>query len=248
MPLADDPREPFAGVKYFSSTFDAIHPRTIDRLLAASRRRFPVFAQLYGQSETGPIVARSYTRRRPEDSDGRCVGIPLPGMTDVRVVSRDGRPPTKDSPGHIEVRSDGRAVTYLGEQELYDRMVDGGWWRMGDVGYRTRWGCLHLLDREVDLIEGFGSTLAAEDTLLARMAQLTEVVIVPSADGAPLPVVCTRDDRPLDLDAWREAAGGLPPMREPVHRKLCELPHTATEKIKRLELARLLTQAGGTHA
>ncbi|MEO3926453.1 AMP-binding protein [Micromonosporaceae bacterium B7E4] len=243
--LADDPREPLANVRYFSSTFDAIHPRTIHRLLTASRRRSPRFAQLYGQSETGPVVGRTYTRRWTGGTDGRCVGMPFPGMTDVRVVSRDGRPPSPSSPGYIEVRSDGRAVTFLGEPERYRQQVDGDWWRMGDVGYRTRWGCLHLLDREVDIVPGFGSTLVAEDTLLARLADLTEVVVVPDPDGRAVPVVCTRNDRPLDLDAWRTAAADLPPMAPPVHWRLDELPHTATTKIKRLELARILASRNG---
>ncbi|GAB3473863.1 class I adenylate-forming enzyme family protein [Amycolatopsis cihanbeyliensis] len=239
--LADDPREPLARVKLFSSTFDAIHPRTVRKLLAATRRRSPVFGQLYGQSEVGPVVVKAFTPGRVSDENGRCVGIPFPGMTDVRVVSRNGLPPSPDNPGYIEVRSDGRIVTYLGERQRYDAQVsDGGWWRMGDVGFRGKWGCVHLLDREVDLIDGFGSTLAAEDTLFGKLPDLAEVVIVPSAGGAPVPVVCTRNNRPLDPGEWRAAAANLPPMAEPVQWRIEDLPQTATTKIKRLELARLL--------
>ncbi|MFE4371302.1 AMP-binding protein [Streptomyces sp. NPDC056835] len=242
--LADDPRGPLANVKLFSSTFDAIHPRTVHRLLHASRRRAPLFGQLYGQSEVGPTVVRAFTRRRAPDADGRCVGRPFPGMTDVRVVSRGGRPPSETDPGYIEVRSDGRIKTYLGEPERYAQQLSDGWWRMGDVGYRTKWGCLHLLDREVDLIPGFGSTLAVEDTLFAKLDDLTEVIIVPGADGTAVPVVCTKDDKPLDREAWHGAVAGLPAMAEPVQWRLADLPQTATTKIKRLELAKRLTAAG----
>nr|BFE58088.1 AMP-binding protein [Dactylosporangium thailandense] len=241
--LAADPRRPLASVRYFSSTFDAIHPRTVRRMLAASAHRFPVFGQLYGQSEVGPVVARAFTRHRREDADGRCVGVPFPGMTGVRVVSRDGRRVSARSPGFIEVRTDGRVLTYLGEDSRYERQRTGSWWRMGDLGYRTRWGCLHLLDREVDEIPGFGSTLAAEDHLFARLDELAEVIIVPGGDGRPVPVVCTKHDRPLDRDAWRAAAAGLPPLAEPVQWRLADLPQTATTKIKRLELARRLEAA-----
>jgi acyl-coenzyme A synthetase/AMP-(fatty) acid ligase len=240
--LADDPREPLVNVKLFSSTFDAIHPRTVHRLLHASKRRLPLWCVLYGQSEIGPTVVRAFTRRRGRDADGRCVGMPVPGMTRARVVSRNGRPPSKDNPGFIEARSDGRIVTYLGEQERYDKQVNDGWWRMGDVGYRTRWGCVHLLDREVDLIPGFGSTLAAEDTLFTELPELTEVIIIPDQDGRAVPVVCTKDDRPLDRIAWRAAVVSLPAMAEPVQLRLDELPQTATTKIKRLELARRLAE------
>jgi hypothetical protein len=72
------------------------------------------------------------------------------------------------------------------------------------------------------------------------------VVIVPGADGAAIPVVCTRDGRPLDQRAWQAAAADLPPMGEPIQWRIEDLPHTATTKIKRLELARLL--AGGRGA
>lgn len=214
--LADDPREPLANVRYFSSTFDAIHPRTVQRMLEASRRSMPLFAQAYGQSEVGPIAARTYTRRRGTEADGRCVGRPFPGMTAVRVVSRDGKKPTKSSPGYIEVRSDGRIVTYLGEHERWRGQLNDGWWRMGDLGYITRWGCLHLLDREVDEIPGIDSTLELEDKILARLPELVEIVVIPSEKGAPVPVVCTRDDSPLDRAAWNAAVADLPPLEPPV--------------------------------
>jgi acyl-coenzyme A synthetase/AMP-(fatty) acid ligase len=237
--LADDPRQPLAKVKYFSSTFDAIHPRTVHRLLGASRRKAPLFIQMYGQSEVGPIAGRAYNRKRGMEN-GRCVGMPFPGMTGVRVVSRDGEPPTKGSPGYIEVRSDGRIVTYLGERERYDKQVNDGWWRMGDVGYRTRWGCLHLLDREVDEIPGIDSTLEIEDKLFERLTDLVEVIIIPDRNGAAVPVVCIRDDSALDRTAWAAAVADLPTMADPVQWRLADLPQTATAKIKRLELARLL--------
>jgi acyl-coenzyme A synthetase/AMP-(fatty) acid ligase len=158
------------------------------------------------------------------------------------VVSRDGQPPSESSPGYIEVRTDGRILTYLGEQERYDKQVHDGWWRMGDVGYRAKNGCLYLLDREVDVIPGFGSTLTAEDTLFGEMDDLAEVIIVPGRNGAAVPVVCTKDDKPLDREAWRAATTTLPPMAEPVQCRLDDLPQTATTKIKRLELADRLAE------
>ncbi|MEV5777514.1 AMP-binding protein [Streptomyces antimycoticus] len=243
--LASDPLEPLSNVKFFSSTFDALHPRTVRTLIGASRRRFPRFGQIYGQSEVGPSVARSYGRHRSPQADGRCVGIPFPGMTGVRVVSRDGKRPTPSSPGYIEVSSDGRIRTYLGEQERFERQASEAWWRMGDLGYRTRWGCLHLMDREVDEIPGFGSTLSVEDRLFSRLAELSEVVIIPMEDGPPRPVVCVKDDRPLDRAAWRAVVADLPEMAAPVQWRQADLPQTATTKIKRLELARLVGTSDG---
>ncbi len=238
--LADDPRGPLANTKYISSTFDAIHPRTVGVLLGASRRGRPAQLQLYGQSEVGPTVGRVTGRSHTDSVDGRCVGFPFPGMTSVRVVPRDGKQPGPRSPGYIEVRSNGRARTYFAEEDRFQRQLNGGWWRMGDVGYRTRLGCLHLSDREIDVIPGFGSVLAVEDVLMSRLDSLLEIVVIPSEDGAPTPVVVTRDGSALDDDRWRAVTEDLPAMRPPLQYTLADLPRTATTKVRRVELARLV--------
>jgi acyl-coenzyme A synthetase/AMP-(fatty) acid ligase len=240
--VADDPRRPFANVKYFSSTFDAIHPGTMDRLLKASDRRGALFFQIYGQSECGPLVGRGYTRRGAHKADGRCLGYAMPGITRFRLVGRDGKRPSKAHPGYIDVRTPGRAVTYHGEQERFLKQVHGAWWRGMDIGYRSRWGCLHLLDREVDHIPGVHSTLEVEDAVLARLPELTELVLVPGPRREPVPVVCTRGDAPLDPDRWRAATAGFPQLAPPVHLPLSELPRTATMKVQRIELARRLRE------
>jgi acyl-coenzyme A synthetase/AMP-(fatty) acid ligase len=238
--LTDDPRRPFASVRYFSSTFDAIHPRTISRLLASSRRRAPLFFQIYGQSEVGPAVGRPYFLRSAHRSDGRCVGYPLPGCAKVRVVSRNGKRPSEANPGFIEVRWDGLAKTYFAEQERYDANVHDGWWRTGDVGYRTRLGCLHMLDREVDMITGVRSSLEIEDVVLGKLAELVELVLVLGPKSEPIPVICTDGDQPLDRERWRSAVAQFPQLADPVQIPRAELPRTATLKVQRIELSRRL--------
>jgi acyl-coenzyme A synthetase/AMP-(fatty) acid ligase len=240
--LAAHPRKPLANVKYFSSTFDAIHPSTMHRLLQASERRSPVFYQIYGQSETGPLVGRAFTRETALTADGRCQGFAFPGDTKFRLVSRDGHEPSPEHPGYIEVQAAGRVLTYYGEDERYQKQVHDGWWRGMDVGYRTEEGCLHLLDREVDVIPSIHSTLEVEDTVLDRLPELVEFVLLPGADQEPVPVVATRRDVPLDLQRWRAAVADFPAMAEPIQLSLSELPRTATMKVQRLELRRWLQE------
>ncbi|QKW10545.1 acyl--CoA ligase [Streptomyces sp. NA04227] len=236
--LADDPRRPFASVKYFSSTFDAIHPATMSRLLAASGRPGALFFQIYGQSEVGPAVGRAYFRRSAHKADGRCVGWPMPlGAARVRVVSRDGHRPTSKNPGFIEVAWPGLAKAYFAEADRYDTNRRGAWWRTGDVGYFTRLGCLHMLDREVDMIPGLRSSLEVEDLVLGRLPELSELVVVQGPAGEAVPVICTRDDQPLDEGRWRAAAADFPQLARPVQIPQAELPRTATLKVQRLQLA-----------
>ncbi|WP_331728911.1 acyl--CoA ligase (plasmid) [Streptomyces sp. NBC_00028] len=236
--LAEDPRAPFASVKVFSSTFDAIHPGTMSTLLKASDRRGALFFQIYGQSEVGPAVGRAYFRNSAHKANGRCVGWQMPlGAAKVRVVSRDGHRPTEQSPGRIEVAWPGIAKTYYGEQERYDANRKGEWWGTGDVGYFTRFGCLHMLDREVDMIPGVTSSLEIEDVVLAELHELSELVVVQGPNAEAVPVICTHGDKPLDLDRWRAAAAGFPQLADPVQIPEAELPRTATLKVQRLALA-----------
>ncbi|MDI3390608.1 class I adenylate-forming enzyme family protein [Streptomyces sp. B-S-A8] len=236
--LAEDPRAPFGSVKIFSSTFDAIHPGTMSRLLNASHRRGALFFQIYGQSEVGPAVGRAYFRRSAHRANGRCVGWAMPkGAARVRVVSRDGQPPSETNPGFIEVAWDGLAKTYFAEQERYATNRNGDWWRTGDVGYRTKLGCLHMLDREVDMVSGVRSSLEIEDVVLSKLDELSELVVVQGPDSVPVPVVCTADDKPLDQARWRAAVAGFPQLGDPVQIPHAELPRTATLKVQRKALA-----------
>jgi acyl-coenzyme A synthetase/AMP-(fatty) acid ligase len=241
-PLTKDPRKPFATVKYFSSTFDAIHPRTISALLNSSDRRGSLFFQLYGQSEIGPAIGRPYFPKSAHRTDGRCIGYPVPGGPRVRVVSRDGKRVSETNPGFIEVRWRGLLKTYFGEQERFDANMHGRWWRTGDVGYHTRLGCLHMLDREVDMIPGVRSSLEIEDLVLSRMSELTELVVVPGPNSEPIPVICTTGDQPLDRDRWRAAVADFPALADPIQIPFAELPRTATMKVRRIELSHLLRE------
>ncbi|MFE3826618.1 class I adenylate-forming enzyme family protein [Streptomyces sp. NPDC059092] len=238
--LADAPGAPLSSVRSYGSTFDAIHPRTVHKLLGASRRRAPWLVQLYGQSETGPVAFQWYSRRGAARADSRRVGTAIPGFTRVRIADGDGRRAAPGTPGRIEARTRGLILTYLGARESYDRQLHDGWWQMGDMGYRDRWGGLYLLDREVDLIDAVNSNLAVEDILMSRLEELREVVIVPGAEREPVPVVCVRGDRPLDARRWGEATADLPGMSAPLQWRFDDLPRTSTWKIKRLEITAML--------
>ncbi|MFE6778328.1 AMP-binding protein [Streptomyces sp. NPDC057702] len=233
--VAEKRPELFAGVRMFLSSFDAAHPRTINALLrvAAPKARY---LQAYGQSETGPVTVKLH-RLGGGCEDGRCVGKPVFGHTRIRVSDEDGDTPLgKERPGAIFARSGGITPSYIG----YPDQRKNGWWAMGDYGMVSKKGCLHLYDRLVDRKDGVESLLATEDHILEAVPHLTEAVLIPVADGPPVPLVCTRGDLPLDAAAWAAATAGLPPLADPVHCRWDDIPHTATWKVKRGEVARRL--------
>ena len=231
---------PLSNVRFFISTFDAVHPRTIQRLLRASKRRLPLWVQGYAQSEVGlaTLSVRWRHRKLEPARDARDVGWAVPGLTRVRITdSVSGKRLRPGSVGQIEVGSVGQIAGYLGEEKRTASGWNGAWWRMGDVGQMTRWRTLRLHGRLVDAIPGLPDALAIEDQLLVRLPELTELVILPGMDGGlPIPVVCTAGDQPLDPVRWDKAMLDLPMLAQPIHRSWADLPTTATWKVKRSEL------------
>jgi acyl-coenzyme A synthetase/AMP-(fatty) acid ligase len=243
--LTRQPEQPFAGVRLYINSFDAIHTRTIRSFLTASRRRMPIWVQSWSQSEAGAMVIRPYTRwsvrrrgHRPPPT--QVLGWPIPGLCKVRTVDPEtGAPTRRGEPGLVEVSQPGRCLAYVGEQHRHERKRRGDWWNTGDLGVINRAGAVRLLDREIDRIDG-ASGLELEDVLLDRLPDATEVVVLAVAGGRPVPVLSLAGDVPLDAAAWQRVTADLPAMAEPLQIRWDEFPRTATWKIKRVELRQRL--------
>jgi acyl-coenzyme A synthetase/AMP-(fatty) acid ligase len=163
------------------------------------------------------------------------VGRPIPFFTGLKVVDPQSmRPVAAGTPGVALARTAGRCVGYVGEQERWQRKVDGPWWNTGDVATRSRTGVVRLLDREVDVIPGM-SCIELEDVLADRLPGLLEAVVIGVPGQRPLPVLATPDGQ-LDRTEWDRAVYDLPPLAEPVVLGWDELPRTGTGKVRRLEL------------
>jgi acyl-coenzyme A synthetase/AMP-(fatty) acid ligase len=249
--LAAEDGHPFRDVRLFVSTYDAMHPPVVRTFLGASARRFPIWLQGWGQTETGPLTFRFLTRRAVADTGlrhptTRDLGRPVPGRTALRVVDpRTLRPVPPGTAGLLLARTRARCLDYVGEPERWYAKVRGGWWHTGDVGTIDRTGRVHLLDREVDALPGL-SCVEVEDVIEDRLPEVVECVLLGSVGRAPLPVVVTHGGR-LDPDSWREAVADLPRLADPVVLAWAEVPRTGTGKVRRLELRNRLLGAADTH-
>jgi non-ribosomal peptide synthetase component E (peptide arylation enzyme) len=209
-------------------------------MLRASRRRLPLYAQAYAQSELGAI-ALSFRTRRTRERDARVVGLPALALARVRVVDRQtGRRLPAGRAGALHVRSPGLFAGYVDEPELTRVQRKGGWWDTGDVGSLSRAGLLRIAGRAVDDIPGKPDYLTWEDVLLDRLPELTELVFVNGPTGAPQAVACTRDDLPVMPCRWQAATADLADLAAPVLFRWEDLPTTATWKVRRSELRELL--------
>ena len=247
--LARDPRRPFSRVREYINSFDAIHTRTIRTFLNATDHRMPIWVQVWSQSENGALVLRPYLRHNVRRRGHRppptqLLGWPVPTLARIRAVDpATGREVPHGRPGLIEIAQPGRCLAYVGEQHRHDRKRDGIWWNTGDLGVINRFGAVRLLDREIDRIHG-ASAIELEDLLLDRLPTTTEVVVLPVADGLPVPVISTVDDSPVDEAGWRQATHDLPALAHPITIRWDQFPRTGTWKIRRVELReRLLPDA-----
>ena len=229
--LAADPDRPLAGVQRFISTFDAMHPRTVRTLMAASDRPDVHYLQAYGQTESGPVCLRIITRAEMAGYSPRNVGHSGGGIQ-IRIVDAAGQPVPQGEPGHIETLSPGRMRGYVGGPSM---IPDEEWWPMGDIGRFAPDGSLELLDRIVEHVDGTDSLLEKEDQLLDRLPELVELVLVKTEDGAEVfAVACPRAGAAPSLDRFQDAAVEVGLGRIPVRFWEWEaLPITGSYKVRR---------------
>jgi acyl-coenzyme A synthetase/AMP-(fatty) acid ligase len=229
--LADDPDRPFAQVQRFISTFDAIHPRTVRKLVSGSDHPGIHYLQAYGQTESGPICLRIVPGSEIGSYSPRNVGFSGPG-TEIRIVDDKGEPVPTGHSGHIQTRSAGRMRGYIGGPPI---IPDHEWWPMGDIGRLLPDGSLELLDRIVEHVDGTDSLLEKEDQLLERLPELVELALVKGErPGEVLAVACPRTGARGDAERFWAAATEVGLGRIPVHFWEWEaLPVTGSYKVRR---------------
>lgn len=228
--------EPFESIRYYHSTFDAINNKTMATFLNATKQENPIFLQVYGQSECGPMILKSHTRESIVDDDARDMGMGMPGLTDARIADSLGHVLPANTDGNIQFLSKGRALTYYKEDARFAENVYGDWWDSGDYGMIDDNGHVHLKDRQVDLIENIDSNLAIEDLLLDHLGFLSEVVIVRDKKGYPQPIIALAPHQDMNWDAWWEMLTDLPHLNEPLIWDFDDFPRTATMKVQRLQI------------
>jgi acyl-coenzyme A synthetase/AMP-(fatty) acid ligase len=241
-----------ASVRYFFSTFDVIHPRTIKTLLSGSRSRLAIFIEIYGQSEACAIAGRVHVkgfagrlsdRRIARRLDGHVVGWRLPGHSRIRIVDEEGTTLGPGTEGRIQVRAKGRFSTYPNNLEAArDNLTVDDWWDTGDYGKKDQLGRLTLIDRQVERLTLAPSAIAIEDVLLDRMPWLQEAVVL-ERDHELIPVVATRSGA-FDHARWRASVRDLTQIGQPIVMDERAIPRTATGKVQRASLAALVSDMG----
>jgi fatty-acyl-CoA synthase len=153
------------------------------------------FIQIYGLTETSPLL--TINRARAE-WDG------LDGGERARLLSQAGAPAVGvriaiDDEGEVLARSNHVFAGYWNQPEETDKALAGGWFHTGDGGYLTDAQYLVIADRKKDVIITGGenvSSIEVEDCLYQHPA-VAEVAVI----GVP-------DDK------WGETVKALVVLRE----------------------------------
>jgi long-chain acyl-CoA synthetase len=225
---------------------------------ALSERTHQVFAGLglhlsegYGLTEASPVL--SVAEGRPGARAGN-VGRAVPGV-ELRIAD-----PNSEGIGEVVARGPNVMLGYVDDEDATRRVIDeDGWLHTGDLGKLDGKGRLVIVGRAKDtIVTATGENVYPDDVeaRLGHVEHLSELCVLGarSPDGRER-IACVgvvAPDAGLDDAARHEraraalerACSELPPSQRPGVSLLVDapLPCTATRKVKRPELARLVEE------
>ena len=198
----------------------------------------------YGQTETTAQIGNSPGQRLKPGSMGR----PLPGYR-VALLDADGH---EAAEGEIALRLDprptGLMLGYKDDPRKTAEVMEGGFYRTGDVAMRDDDGYITYVGRTDDVFKASDyriSPFELESVLIEHEA-VAEAAIVPSPDPLRLAVpkavvLLTAGHQPsaeLAEDILRFARTRLAPYKRIRRIEFADLPKTISGKIRRVELRR----------
>ncbi|WP_432479342.1 AMP-binding protein [Nocardioides sp. GXQ0305] len=198
------------------------------------------FVQIYGLTETSPLLTFNRTRAEWDDLDAE---------ERARLLTRAGAPALGvrlevDQEGEVLARSNVVLEGYWEQPEESARSLEGGWFHTGDGGTLGDDGYLTISDRKKDVIITGGenvSSIEVEDVLFSHPAVAEVAVIgVPSekwGETIKALVVLAEGEQATEADliAWcKEKAAGYKAPTSVEFRD--ELARTATGKLQKFKL------------
>lgn len=146
----------------------------------------PIFAQGYGQSETGPAISHlskddHNVLDRPEREQKKLMSAGRPDIgVQVRILDDEGKDVEPGEVGEIIVRSKHIMIEYWHKPEETKEALINGWVHTGDMGYYDDEGYIYIADRKKDMIISGGENVyprEVEEVLYQHPAVLEAAVI-----------------------------------------------------------------------
>jgi long-chain acyl-CoA synthetase len=198
----------------------------------------------YGLSEASPVV--SFNPIRGVRKAGS-VGLPLPDV-EVKIVDDHGHELPAGQVGEIVVRGPNVMLGYYNHREETAAALRDHWLHTGDMGKQDEDGYIFIVDRrkEMLLVRGMNVYPREIEEVLHQFPNVREAAVVPKPDEkrgeVPIAFVSPLDGASLEpneiLRFCREQLADYKIPRE--IRVVDALPRTATGKIAKLELKKIL--------
>jgi acyl-CoA synthetase (AMP-forming)/AMP-acid ligase II len=151
----------------------------------------PVFAQGYGQTESGPdicILSKESHTAEGVSAEGYDVhascGQPCIGVH-VRIVDDDGKDLGPGEVGEITVKSRSIMESYWQNPEETAKAIVNGWLHTGDMAHYDEKGFIYIVDRKKDMIITGGENVYPREVeeVLYRHPMVQEAAVI----GVPDP-------------------------------------------------------------
>jgi acyl-CoA synthetase (AMP-forming)/AMP-acid ligase II len=204
----------------------------------------------YGMTEGG---MGTYTRLNEPRRPGSA-GRPFPG-SDMHILREDG---TEAAPGEVGEVVFNTEVTgfkgYLDDEEATGAVLDGKWFRTGDMGYFDDDGYFYFRDRKKDIVRRGGENISSleVESFIRSHPSVADVAVV----GKPDPVLGERlvafiqphvaGEAPTVENLRTFAEGGLARFKVP--EEVIEtdaLPRTGTGKVEKFRLRQIAASRQG---
>ena len=206
------------------------------------------FIQLYGLTETAPLLTISLPDANTEKTDwSRRARAGVAGIgVDLQILDESGVPVPQDGKtiGEVCARSNVVFAGYYDQPEETASAIRDGFFHTGDLAVWDEFENIHIVDRKKDVIISGGENISSpeiEDCLYQHPAVLECAVIgVPHEKWGETPValVVRRQDATVDADELITfCRGRMAHFKCPTAvRFVEELPRTATGKLQKFKL------------
>jgi long-chain acyl-CoA synthetase len=199
----------------------------------------------YGMTEASPVI----TAQRPKDKvEVGSVGRALPGI-DVKIHEPDER-----GVGEIIARGPNIMLGYENDPSATESAIQGGWLHTGDLGRLDDAGNLYVVGRKKEMILGSSGENVYPDEieeLYRDHPRIKEISVVglPVQNGEIVAALIGLDKKESEEEVRehvRQVSLKLPHPKRIRHLQFTtdELPRTATRKVKRNEVQKLLERQG----
>ncbi|KAF4949035.1 hypothetical protein FGADI_9320 [Fusarium gaditjirri] len=165
----------FSCLEYFSCAAAPLSDKVASKL----RNAFPnvMLCQTYGCTEASGACVQSGVRDKdmPSNATGKAIA-----NVDMRFLGDQGNDVGPNGPGEITLRGPNVMMGYLGDAEATAKdMLQGGWYKTGDLGYIDSKGFLVVKDRLKDTIKynGFQVSPVELEEILVRHSEVEEVAV-----------------------------------------------------------------------